>query len=204
MLLKKILPALTTTVMICSTAMASEYTAHPTITLGYQQGRLKDFGQLRGGNVKFQYETTSPWGVMGSLTAMKKDWENDITPTSSRRKRERKNGDPVKHDNKAIRNAEYFSAMVGPTYRLSKEVSLFALGGVSHTKVDKPLISGSQPNSLKKNGSESSNKFAYSAGVTVNPVEKVAVSVGYEGSRVMFNEKEHIMNSVFMNMGASF
>jgi len=218
---RNIILAVLTISLMCTNAMARDTQERSTISLGYQYGKIKDFGEMQGANVKFQYETQTPWGLMGSMTLMKKDWDNynrtfksihnsrednrnrKFKPTFN--SREDKISDHYRLIKKEpIRNALYFSALAGPTYRISNNLSLFALGGVSHTVVDKPLVQGSRPNSFKKNGSESSSQFAYSAGVIFNPTDRMALNVGYEGSKAMFNKKKHDMRSVFVDVGYRF
>lgn len=206
MLVRKVILAAIGTTLLCSSVMAEENHNGQTVSLGYQHGHIKDFGDVEGGNIKFQYETSGPWGVMGSLTAMKNDWENG--KSFFNRKSRKDTSDDKSEKKNAVRNAQYFSAMVGPTYRVADRVSLFALGGISHSKVDKPLVqdpglSGHLP-VLSKNGAESSNKFAYGAGVTVNATDNLALTVGYEGSTASFEKKNHQMHSMFVDVGFHF
>ncbi|MGK3113630.1 Ail/Lom family outer membrane beta-barrel protein [Candidatus Pantoea formicae] len=160
----------------------------PSLFLGYEQGKLKDFGTLRGPNFNFHLETDYPVGLMGSLTAMKNDWDyhdrNSSTPKSGETK-------PPK------RNAEYYSAMIGPTTRVNDVVSLYALAGISHTRVK--LIENGTVDSTT-----SSNAFAWSAGVLANVTKNLLLKVGYEGSAAAFNGKKHPLNAFMIDVGYRF
>lgn len=204
MLARKVILAAMGAVMLCSSAMAEEISDRTTLSLGYQRGYIKGFGKLHGNNINLQYETDSPWGAMGSFTAMKKEWGDDSFSQEYRKKSIWNTTDRLDD----IRNAKYYSAMIGPTYRLSDKISFFALGGISHSKVDNSLIvypgdAHHKPGNMK-NGSESSNRFAYAAGVTVNATDNLAVTVGYEGSSASFEAKNHPMSSMFVNVGYHF
>lgn len=199
--MNRALIALSAAVLFSTAASAGELSQRPTLLFGYQNAMINDFGHIDGPNVKFQYETPSAFGIMGSVSAMKKDWGKGTSQCKKRdwncKVKERKNRMP-------IRNAEYYSVLIGPTYRIADSISLFALGGMSHTKVDKPLSGEKKNHTLKAEGAESSNNFAYSVGVVINPTDNLAVSTGYEGSRAAFNKNKHDINSMFMSIGYRF
>ena len=167
---------------------ASKDLLKPGLFLGYEQGKLKDFGSLRGPSFSFHLETDYPVGIMGSLTAMKNDWDYHDQNSSTSKSGEQK---PPK------RNAEYYSAMIGPTTRLNDIISLYALAGVSHTRVK--LVEGGVVDS-----STSSNEFAWSAGIMAKLTDNLALRVGYEGSKATFNEKKHPMDAFVINLGYRF
>jgi len=188
--------AVLTTALMSTTAMAREPQERPTMSLGYQHGHIKDFGNINGGNFRFQFENSSPWGVMGSLTAMKKNWNDEYTECRNT-------------DNKCIMNyrekhaldktAEYYSLQAGPTFRVSDNISLFALAGLSHSSVDKH-----ENLSAETSHQHSSNQYAFSYGLTFNATDSLALTAGYEGSQATFDERKHIMQSVFMDVGYRF
>ena len=47
---------------MCTAAMARDPHERPTMSLGYQQARIKDFGDIHGGNFRFQFENAERWG----------------------------------------------------------------------------------------------------------------------------------------------
>ncbi|MBB1228197.1 outer membrane beta-barrel protein [Pantoea agglomerans] len=201
MLFRKASMALLATTILCTNAMAEDTDVRPTMSFGYQRGHIKDFGEIQGGNFRFQYETSSPWGFMGSVSVMKKNWQ-DADTECRRSNAQCKEDYNAKH--RLDRQAEYYSALIGPTYRISEKLSVFALGGISHTKVDNPLIFDDRNNSQMKNGSTSSNQFAYSTGLTFDATKNLALTVGFEGSQAAFASKKHKMTSVFVNAGYRF
>lgn len=201
MLFRKTLLAVSTTTILCTSAMAEESEVKPTMSLGYQHGHIKDFGGIQGGNFRFQYETSSPWGFMGSLSVMKNNWRDADTEC---KRNDAKCRDNYNEKHRLDRNAEYYSALIGPTYRISDRLSIFALGGISHTKVDNPLIFDYLDNIHKKDGSTSSNQFAYSTGLTFDATRNLALTVGFEGSQAAFSSKKHEMKSIFVNVGYRF
>ncbi len=191
MLFRKTLSVLLTATAMCSAAMADEPHETPTMSMGYQRGHISDFGDIQGGNFKFQYDTSSPWGFMGSLSAMKKEWRDADTLC---KRMDKKCHDNYNAKHRLDRNAEYYSALIGPTYRISDKLSVFALGGISHTKVDNPLIFKTVNN----------NQFAYSTGLTFVVTRNLALTAGFEGSKAAFASKRHNMMSVFANIGYHF
>lgn len=201
MLFRKTLFFVVTTVLICSSVMAHDSLDPPTVSLGIQHGHIKGFDDIKGGNFKVQYENSTPVGVMGSLTAMKNTWENEniLCARTDKACREKYND---RHN--ADRKADYYSVMFGPTYQVSKRMDLFALAGVSHTKVDKPLAYDYNKGSHVKNSSESSDQVAYSAGITFKPIKNLALTVGYEGSQATFESNWHQINSGFVSVGSQF
>lgn len=182
------------TAIACSSSVMAKEASHPKelirpeIFMGYEQAKLKDFGTLRGPNISFHLSTDYPVGIMGSLTAMKNDWDvNDIYSRTNKSDKPK----PLKS------NAEYYSAMIGPTTRLNDVVSVYALAGISHTKVKL----------VKEGVSESagsSNQFAWSAGVMANLTDNLSVKAGYEGSKANFNGKSHPVNAFVVNIGYRF
>lgn len=201
MSISEILGATTLAVVMSSSVMAAELPDSQTMSFGYQYGHLKDYGDLHGGNFKFQYETASRWGVMGSLSAMRNIWQDEY---SSCRKKNKMCREKYKEKHKFDRNAEYYSALIGPTYRISDKLSFFALGGISHTKVDNPLIYNIFDNTYMKDGTSSSNQFAYSTGLTFNATKNLAFSMAYEGSQTLFAPKKHDVKSTIINVGYRF
>jgi len=115
---KIILGMVIATSMISSAAMAES----STLSLGYAQSDVEGFKDIRGVNLQYRYELDSPLSVLGSFTYMSGDDDQDYYVASD-----------------AVHNSidvKYYSLMVGPAYRINEYVSLYALGGVAHTKAD--------------------------------------------------------------------
>ena len=201
MLLRNAFLTLFTASLMCTAAMAREPQDRPTMSLGYQRANIKDFGDLYGGNFRFQFESSSPWGVMGSLTAMKHNWDNEYTVC---RRIDTKCRDNYRQKHALDKAAEYYSLQAGPTYRISDKLSLFALAGISHSRVDNHDSKRLQGLSTKTRHQHSSNQYAFSSGLTFNATDNLALTTGYEGSRATFDDKKHVVKSVFIDAGYRF
>jgi putative virulence related protein PagC len=163
-----------------------------SVYLGYQHGELKDFGALDGANLKLHYETEYPLGIMASVSAMKNSWGKGLF---------KRGKDKTAADKEAPhRSAEYYSAMAGPTFRLNDSVSLYALTGLAHTKVKLPSKGEVQTG----DSVNASNKFAYGFGMIANVTDNLSLTVGYEGSKAMFDEKAHSINGILVSAGYRF
>lgn len=162
-----------------------------SVHLGYQHGEMKDFGALDGANLKLQYETDYSVGFLGSVSALKNSWGKNPL-------KKEKNTVPEKDHSQ--RKAEYYSATVGPTFRLNDAVSLYALTGLAHTKVKLP----SDNKAAAGSSFHSSNKFAYGFGMIANVTDNLSMTVGYEGSKALFDEKAHSINGMVVSTGYRF
>ncbi|MEN4558097.1 Ail/Lom family outer membrane beta-barrel protein [Pantoea agglomerans] len=160
--------------LVGSNALADNH----TVSVGYAQSKVEDFKNIRGVNVQYRYEWESPLSVIGSFSYMKGDdsysEQNDYF-------------DGLEKYNEKI-EAKYYSLMAGPAYRINDYVSFYGLIGVARTKVEDKANYQSQYAQYSGSYSESKTSFAYGAGVVVNPISNLSVSVGYEGTRVKYNE----------------
>lgn len=157
--------------LVGSNALADNH----TVSVGYAQSKVEDFKNIRGVNVQYRYEWESPLSVIGSFSYMKGD--------ESFSEREDFYGDVSGYDGKT--KVKYYSLMAGPAYRINDYISFYGLIGVAHTKVDENVT---YIGVYSEEYSENKTSFAYGAGVVVNPVSNLSVSVGYEGTRVKYNE----------------
>ncbi|KAJ9430415.1 Ail/Lom family outer membrane beta-barrel protein [Pantoea sp. YR343] len=165
-----------------------------TLSMGYSQGELRDFGSLYGGNITVQFEPDFPVGIIGSVTALR----SDLDAIAERMKKH--HGSSPK---KLAESAEYYSAMFGPTLRLNETISIYALAGISHSKVDNNSFTDSNSDKAPPATSDS-NRFAYGIGMTANVTDHLNLSIGYEGSRVRFDEESHPINTVMLSAGYRF
>lgn len=161
-----------------------------TVSLGYAQSKVEDFKNIRGVNVQYRYEWDSPLSIIGSFSYMKGD---DSYSES--------NDGGITNEYTGKVDGKYYSLLAGPGYRLNDYVSLYALAGIAHTKLEDTTTWSTQ---YSESTSESKTSFAYGAGVVVNPVEYLSVNIGYEGSRVKYGESQHAINGFNVGIGYRF
>lgn len=159
-------------VIAASTISGAAMAESNTLSLGYAQSDVEGFKDIRGVNLQYRYELDSPLSVLGSFTYMSGDDDQDYYVASD-----------------AVHNSidvKYYSLMVGPAYRINEYVSLYALGGIAHTKADGDTtwVNAGDYYVGHDSISEKSTDFAWGAGVQFNPTEQLAINVGYEGTNV--------------------
>lgn len=174
-----------------SLASGAALADNQTVSLGYAQSKVENFKNIRGVNAQYRYEWDSPLSVIGSFTYMSGDDDQKYYVDS----------DSVKNHI----DVKYYSLMVGPAYRINEYVSLYALGGVAHTKadVDTKWVNAGDGYTQKDSLSEKSTSFAYGAGVQFNPTEELAVNVGYEGTNADI-DGSHSINGWNVGVGYRF
>lgn len=175
----------------CAIISANAIADNHTVSLGYAQSKVQDFNYIRGVNVQYRYEWDSPVSVIGSFTYMKGD-ENYSDRTDF-------HGDISGYDGKT--DVKYYSLLAGPAYRINDYVSLYALAGFAHTKVEDKTTYLTQ---YSEKYSSNKTSFAYGAGVAINPVENIAVNIGYEGSRIKGAEDSVSVNGFNVSVGYRF
>lgn len=166
-----------------------------TITLGYAHSKVQDLKNINGVNVKYRYEWDSPFSVIGSFTYM--GGKSDYSYLATK--------DII--DNKV--DLKYYSLSAGPAYRINSYVSVYGLIGVNYNKADYSTRwlnyeAGSYRDMGTSDGSISKTSFMYGAGVQINPIENVAVDIGYEGSSLNDGEKDHAINGFNIGVGYRF
>jgi len=187
------------TVFFFTPAAHGEFIA-PTLMLGYQYVNIDNYGHASG--PVFMYKTNSaPLSFVGKLTAAKHYWQNQ---QHSCNRGDTKCQNAAWSSTYNVRNAEYFSALFGPAYRLTDAVSLFGLAGISHTKIEDPFEGRKDSPHLQPNKSHSSNHMAYTIGLAFSPYRDLSIDLGYEMSHTTFNEKEHFTGSRFFTVGYKF
>jgi len=174
-----------------SLASGAALADNQTVSLGYAQSKVENFKNIRGVNAQYRYEWDSPLSVIGSFTYMSGDDDQKYYVDS----------DSVKNHI----DVKYYSLMAGPAYRINEYVSLYALGGVAHTKadVDTKWVNAGDGYTQKDSLSEKSTSFAYGAGVQFNPTDELAVNVGYEGTNADI-EGSHSINGWNVGVGYRF
>ena len=161
-----------------------------TVSLGYAQTALKGYKNLKGLNAQYRYENQSPWGAVVSSTY-----------TSGKLKDNQSKDKGYLGANSKI---NYFSVLAGPSYRVNDYVSFYALAGLSRVKA--PSLLKNQILDDNQGNSDKSKKtnFAYGAGVSINPVENIAINIGYEGSSSKFDNKRTNFNGFNIGVGYKF
>lgn len=174
-----------------SLASGAAFADNHTVSLGYAQSKVENFKNIRGVNAQYRYEWDSPLSVIGSFTYMSGDDDQKYYVDS----------DSVKNHI----DVKYYSLMAGPAYRINEYVSLYALGGVAHTKadVDTKWVNAGDGYTQKDSLSEKSTSFAYGAGVQFNPTDELAVNVGYEGTNADI-DGSHSINGWNVGVGYRF
>lgn len=167
-------------------ATSSTFAADHTVSVGYANMKVDDFKNLKGVNAQYRYETQSPWGAVVSSTYVsgKEDTQYDF--------------DEVEHA-----KVKYFSLLAGPSYRFNEYVSTYVLVGLAQTKSSYDFYDYGfniyEHNSLKK------TSVAYGVGVSVNPVENIAINLGYEGTRFKgFEDQTAKLNGFNISVGYKF
>lgn len=187
---------LTASVMVASLGFCTLAQAdQQTISLGYAQSKVQDLNNINGVNIKYRYEWDSPVSVIGSFTYMsgKDDYSYYLTK------------DII--NNKV--DIKYYSLSVGPAYRLNPYISFYGLLGLNYNKVDyksswNNYESGSYRYMGDVRGNIKKTSFMYGAGVQINPIENVAVDIGYEGSSLDDGNQSHAINGFNIGVGYRF
>lgn len=174
-----------------SLASGAALADNQTVSLGYAQSKVENFKNIRGVNAQYRYEWDSPLSVIGSFTYMSGDDDQRYYVDS----------DSVKNHI----DVKYYSLMAGPAYRINEYVSLYALGGVAHTKADGDTtwVNAGDGYTQKDSISEKSTSFAYGAGVQFNPTAELAINVGYEGTNADL-QGDHSINGWNVGVGYRF
>ncbi|MEQ9891387.1 outer membrane protein OmpX [Pectobacterium aroidearum] len=143
---------------VLAVGAGSAFAGQSTVTAGYAQGDAQGVqNKVKGFNLKYRYEQdNNPLGVISSFTYLEK------------------NGS----DGSDYSKGQYMGFTAGPAYRLNDWASLYGVIGFSHGKVTNNATNG------LNNSSNDDYGFTYGAGVQFNPIQDVALDVGYEQSRI--------------------
>lgn len=143
---------------VLAVTAGSAFAGQSTVSGGYAMGDFQGVvNKAEGFNLKYRYEyDNSPLGVIGSFTYLTK------------------NGS----DNGFYDKAQYSGITAGPAYRFNDWASIYGLIGVGYGKFTSNAQNGTDNNNTSDYG------FSYGAGLQFNPMEQVALDVGYEQSRI--------------------
>lgn len=169
----------------------AEQDSWSTLSVGYAWSKLQDVGNLNGVNIKYRYEWDSPFSVIGSFSYLgwKESWD-DV-------------------EFKGSTKLSYYSLAVGPAYRITDYLSLYALIGANYNSVKDneswdykgpggASISGSYADSTSKTG------LMYGFGVQVNPIRNLSIDIGYEGSSLKLEDESSSINGFNIGVGYRF
>ncbi|ATA23480.1 outer membrane protein OmpX [Brenneria goodwinii] len=155
--MKKIV-CLSAVACLLSMSAGSAIAGQSTVSAGYAQGDAQGVvNKAKGFNLKYRYEwDNNPLGAIGSFTYL----EDSSTNSGYYNK------------------GQYVGITAGPAYRLNDWASIYGVVGLGHGKYTHNASNGSD------NKSNDDYGFSYGAGLQFNPIEDVALDVGYEQSRI--------------------
>lgn len=146
--------------VVTSTANAEKN----TISFGYAQSNVKMKGDKldekpKGINIKYRYELDDKLGVIGSTTFTHQGYD-------------------YYQGNKKVANGaiDYYSLMVGPSYRFNEYISAYTTIGAAYGKAK---LSG-----FGHSLSQDKTSLAYGAGLQINPMPNWAIDASYEYSKL--------------------
>ena len=138
------------------------FAAQQTLSLGYAQTDVDGIFDLDGVSAQYRYETASPISFLATFSFQngEKKWEG------------------FNYSEKL--EADHLSLLAGPAYRFNNMISVYAVAGLAHTKIEDSLA---VPGYYETSESSETN-FAYGAGVIFNPTAKLAFNLGYGATKV--------------------
>ncbi|PQQ28879.1 Ail/Lom family outer membrane beta-barrel protein [Photorhabdus hindustanensis] len=143
-----------------------------TVSGGYAQSHVKVDGEKldenpKGFNVKYRYELDNNWGVISSFTLTHQGY------------------DFYDYGGKVgTADLDYYSLMVGPTYRFNEYVSVYGLVGAAHGKVKGETSALGVVYDYDFDYKESKTSAAYGLGLQFNPMPNWVIDASYEYSKV--------------------
>ena len=132
--------------------------AQSTVSAGYAQSDYQGIANKANGfNLKYRYEDGSnPLGWIGSFTYTEKD----------------------RTDAGVYNKGQYYGITGGPAFRLNDSASICGVVGVGYCKYQ------ANDTTSRDKADTSDYGFSYGAGMQFNPIQNVALDVGYEQSRI--------------------
>ncbi|WP_112289051.1 Ail/Lom family outer membrane beta-barrel protein [Rahnella sp. AN3-3W3] len=171
---------------LASNAIAGEH----SLSLGYAQSKVENFKNMPGMNLQYRYGWDSRLSTVVSFTALQNDGDKNYDGFLGRKT------DHV--------DAEYYSILVGPAYRVNDYVSTYAVLGMSHSKMERRFTQRFAGTGEDINYSNSDNFFAYGAGVIINIAEHFTMSGGYEGSQTKVEDQHRLISGFNIGIGYLF
>ncbi|AUZ05430.1 enterobacterial virulence outer membrane protein [Vitreoscilla sp. C1] len=177
--------------LIAMNAQAQDAQGNPntTVSIGYSHGKISGADKLNGVTAKYNYQfDQQPWGVMTNLTYMGGKQRNNITSSNQL------------YENDV--DVDYYSAGVGPSYRINPNVNVYGVVGVA--KADTKGTQKQNRTGRIYNIDNKDTNVMYGAGVQYNPAPNWSVDVGYESSRVNDGYDKRSMNAFNVGVGYRF
>lgn len=166
-------------------------TNEQTISLGYSQAKIEDI-KLNGVNLNYNYELNNNWGIVGSFTWMKGD----------KYYAEEQDNDGFTSSAKA--DVKYISLLAGPSYRINNYASLYGLVGIAKTKLDNQDYGTDDDYIESSYWKYKSTGIAWGAGIQLNPINNLAINIGYEGTKFNENDLKSKINGFNVGIGYRF
>ncbi|MCX8957720.1 Ail/Lom family outer membrane beta-barrel protein [Erwinia psidii] len=165
-----------------------------TVSLGYAQSKLQALNtQLKGVNLKYRYEWDSPLSVIGSMSY--------LNGNSSHYGDSGSGSDDIDIHAKT----KVYSLSAGPAWRFNDYLSVYGLVGINHTKADENYVwKRNYVAFLRESYKGNDTSFMYGAGVQINPVDNIAIDIGYEGTRTKFPGGNFAINGFNIGVGYRF
>ncbi|MDC9606935.1 Ail/Lom family outer membrane beta-barrel protein [Xenorhabdus griffiniae] len=155
----------------------AEYQA---ISVGYAHIKLQQEKALKGATLNYRYELNNEWGILSSFTLAKGDREENEEAYKAK--------------------FNYYSSMIGPTYRINEYISMYGQAGIASLK---GKFTEEDDDSATEQSNLSKSALAWGTGFIINPVENFAVTIGYEGSHFNFNTEGKVSTNGF-NIGFGY
>ncbi|AOM42110.1 Ail/Lom family outer membrane beta-barrel protein [Xenorhabdus hominickii] len=165
--MKKILLISAVVAGLSMTSFTANASGENKVSAGYALSKVqitdfKDLKEPKGFNLKYRYEITNNFGVIGSFTrTSQKDTYSDSAIKSEV-------------------SQEYNSFMAEPAYRFNEYISAYGLLGAAYGKISSYNSQYNRTHSLESN----TTAAAYGAGLQFNPSPNVAIDVSFEYSKL--------------------
>ena len=165
-----------------------------TVSLGWAHSEITSLDSLNGVNLKYRYETASPLSLIASFTWLSGDGKFVSY------------ADLDRLENKA--EVKSYSLMAGPAWRVNEYISFYGLLGLNYVKADARSHWFNWQGEYADEGYLTENykktAIAYGAGIQLNPLENLAVDIGYEGSTFEIAGKDYHLNGFNIAVGYRF
>lgn len=168
-----------------------------TVSVGWAHSDAENLNDLDGVNVQYRYEWNSPVSLVTSFTYMSGSDDDSWR-------------DVWGNSNKQNVETKYYSLLAGPAYRINEYVSLYGLIGAAYTKADvdykwRSSVAANEADGHKTiHGSDNSTNVAYAVGVSINPMENLAIYLGYEGSSADIYDDSVSIDGFNLGLGYRF
>ncbi|MEQ4924612.1 Ail/Lom family outer membrane beta-barrel protein [Proteus hauseri] len=156
-----------------------------TLSAGYAQIKPEGQNPMHGGSISFRQELNQQFGLVVTGTYAQKEYDFDK---------------PAKEILKNV-DTRYYSVMAGPTLRLNDFISVYGTAGISQIQMKNIHGKDIKQEKIKKNA------FSWGAGLMINPVEMVSISIGYENSRYkikQISDNRMVVDGFVANIGYRF